>query len=1550
MSFRFLLLAAALFGATPALANVPPVAPGITEPEIEGQIVNPADVHMETTPFSDPDTGADGQFRGTDYEIWSVTPSQRVWASLNVSGVESFHTHLGDGVFEGSHAGRNDLLFNTGYLLRVRHRDNSNQAATEYSTWATRNFTTGGASAIFPILLLDILATPAPAWQNSANAPVILPAGTTPPKLIVRTEENSDLLVISGLDGISNSIVNPPAGDHDHAFKVIFESGSQTLSLPPTTLVFSDNLAISHTVYLPSLSIPAGQVKVLWVSQNGSTYQGSLADVGPDFSTLARGSAVPWLVRQPGYVVEVVATGFQMPVNIAFIPNPASGPTAPLYYVTELYGTIKVVRRNGVVSDYASGLLNYTPSGAFPGSGEQGVGGIAIDPATGDVFLAVLRSNAGTGNNPRILKFTSTDGGLTAATQTTLLNMAPEQQGQSHFCSNLSIGPDGKLYSHQGDGFDAGTALNLDQFRGKILRLNLDGSAPTDNPFYNAANGINARDYVWAYGFRNPFGGAWRNSDASHYEVENGPSTDRFAKVTAGTSYGWAGGNEDMLINALYNWGTATGPVNISFVQPTVFSGSQFPVAKMDRAYVTLSGPTYGAGPQGLGKRIEEFNISPAGTLTGSPSTLIEYNGSGRATACGLAAGPDGLYFTDLYKDLDTTGPTDRGANVLRVRYTGSASFTADVTSGPLPLAVQFANSSEVPGATSYLWDFGDGATSTLQNPSHTYTAEGIYSVLLSVTGPNGVVQSRRASYIAAGVIRPALTYRFYRFTPTKLRDDGTANSVQVAEFDFLLSGNSVIGGGSPIVTNPGGDSPGGEGPPNLVDGNAGKKWLDFNKGAAVFDFTDATQIDSYSFTTANDAIERDPVSWTLEGSDDGDFWELLDTQTDYDVPTARFAVIPPIFPETGSLAPVITAFTASPTSIEPGQTSTLTWSTQAADTVTLLPGFGSVSASGTQNVTLNAGQTYTLTATNASGSTTATVTVNVAASGQVTYRWFRFTPTKLRDNLAANSVQLAEFDLYLGATEITGAAATNPNRDGVVGEEASKAVDQNPNTKWNDHNKGQLILEYPAPVTIDRYGYVTANDTPVRDPVSWTLEGSPNGTAWTLLHTVTDHPTTVNRFSNVGPFLIPAQPRRVLFVVAEATNPNLSEVNIAAAVTALGFTVQYITDSLSTTADAAGKSLILIASSVTSSQVNTKFRDVAVPILNWESALFDDLAMTGLTAGTDFGTTGGQTDLVITNPSHPLAAGHTGQNDVFGVSGIMSWGNPNANAARVASVVGSPDQAAIFAYETGAAMVGINAPARRVGFFLTDISGEALTGHGIHLLERAVVWATNTPPQILFTAPSANATYLPGQPIYIAAAVNDNNVAGVEFRADGAILASMVNPPYQFTWTNPAGGPHLLTATAFDQAGESATALPVTIAVLSPYENFRRASFNPAQLLNPAISGPGVDFDNDGYKNFMEHFLAMNPTIADRPTISTGVVTVGLSRFGTYSYRHVIAATDVSAIPEASVTLNVWEAGGDRLVQTGFIDHGDGTRTVTFRSLLPDLSKEFFHLRLTGP
>jgi hypothetical protein len=218
--------------------------------------------------------------------------------------------------------------------------------------------------------------------------------------------------------------------------------------------------------------------------------------------------AVPWAAEQPGYEVDVVATGFQLPVNVAMVPDPGDAPDDPFLYVTELYGTIKVVSRDGTVGDYATGLLNFDPIGPFPGSGEHGLTGIVVDSVSGDVFASMLYEDSSSPANPKphypkVVRFHSNDGGRTAATQTTVLDMFGETQGASHQISNLTIGPDGKLYVHNGDGFFTATAQDLGSLRGKVLRVNLDGTPAAGNPFLDPSDGITARDYVFAYGFRN---------------------------------------------------------------------------------------------------------------------------------------------------------------------------------------------------------------------------------------------------------------------------------------------------------------------------------------------------------------------------------------------------------------------------------------------------------------------------------------------------------------------------------------------------------------------------------------------------------------------------------------------------------------------------------------------------------------------------------------------------------------------------------------------------------------------------------------------------------------------------------------------------------------------------------------------------------------------------------------------------------------------------------------------------------------------------------------
>ena len=108
--------------------------------------------------------------------------------------------------------------------------------------------------------------------------------------------------------------------------------------------------------------------------------------------------------------------------------------------------------------------------------------------------------------------------------------------------------------------------------------------------------------------------------------------------------------------------------------------------------------------------------------------------------------------------------PRPQGAGIdmgaYEMAFALDAAFTADVTSGAAPLTVQFTDQS-TGVVLSWLWDFGDGTTSTEQNPAHTYTDPGTYTVSLTVTSPDGTDTETIAGYIVVTPVAAELEVSF---------------------------------------------------------------------------------------------------------------------------------------------------------------------------------------------------------------------------------------------------------------------------------------------------------------------------------------------------------------------------------------------------------------------------------------------------------------------------------------------------------------------------------------------------------------------------------------------------------------------------------------------------------------------------------------------------------------------------------------------------------------------------------------------------------------------
>ena len=192
------------------------------------------------------------------------------------------------------------------------------------------------------------------------------------------------------------------------------------------------------------------------------------------------------------------------------------------------------------------------------------------------------------------------------------------------------------------------------------------------------------------------------------------------------------------------------------------------------------------------------------------PSPLHLFQNAGSFSVVLLVTGPGGSHSTSVLITVDEPAPV--------------SDFSGTPTSGSVGMTVAFSDLSTGGAANSWSWSFGDGASSTLQNPSHSYATAGNYDVSLSVTGPGGSNSLARPGYITVAELAPIADFSG---TPTSgsvgmtvafsdLSTGGAANSwswsfgdgasstLQNPSHSYATAGNYDV---SLSVTGPGGTS-----------------------------------------------------------------------------------------------------------------------------------------------------------------------------------------------------------------------------------------------------------------------------------------------------------------------------------------------------------------------------------------------------------------------------------------------------------------------------------------------------------------------------------------------------------------------------------------------------------------------------------------------------------------------------------------------------------------------------------------------------------------------
>jgi glucose/arabinose dehydrogenase len=223
--------------------------------------------------------------------------------------------------------------------------------------------------------------------------------------------------------------------------------------------------------------------------------------------------------------VKVIASGLEHPWAVALLPEGG-------FLVSERPGRLRRIAADGTLSAPLTGVP------AVFAQGQGGLLDVVLDPSfAGNRRIWLSFAEPGDDGTAGTAVATATLGEDALSDVRVVYQQLPKLPGGIHFGSRIAFDGHGRVFISQGERNQKAMAQDLDVLQGKLVRLNLDGSIPADNPWADASG---ARRAIWSYGHRNAQGLAIDPRTGSLWQSEHGPrGGDELNLPQAGKNYGW---------------------------------------------------------------------------------------------------------------------------------------------------------------------------------------------------------------------------------------------------------------------------------------------------------------------------------------------------------------------------------------------------------------------------------------------------------------------------------------------------------------------------------------------------------------------------------------------------------------------------------------------------------------------------------------------------------------------------------------------------------------------------------------------------------------------------------------------------------------------------------------------------------------------------------------------------------------------------------------------------------------------------------------------------